>query len=285
MNTPIAPKSRPEIIPLYPEGPPGSEAWDQKEQWTEISLTSDKVLRNVSQPTLTAYLPDPAIARGTGVVVCPGGAWHMLAIQHEGIDVATWLNSQGIAAFVLKYRLIQTGEDFAGELQRNLSDPDKMASLMKKMRPLLLNDGQQAIRIVRERAPEWALKKERIGVMGFSAGGSVVVNAALTHSPECRPDFIAAIYAADYDADPVPADAAPLFILCAADDEMASTNSLRLYTEWRSAGRPVELHIYSKGGHGFGMRTMNLPSDGWIDRFVEWLQSQDLCSAPRARRG
>ena len=235
------------------------------------------VVRNVTQPTLTAYLPDRAISRGTGVIICPGGAWHFLAFQHEGIDVARWLNSKGIAAFILKYRLIKTGDDFEREKQRNISEPGKMKALMEPLMPLVLSDGQQAVRTVRKGASEWGLKVDRIGIMGFSAGGSVAVNVALTHGPDCRPSFAAAIYTGEWDDVPVPSDAAPMFILCAADDTMAS-NSLRLYAMWEAADYPVELHVYSKGGHGFGMEKRGLPADTWISRFADWLQAHSLLS-------
>ncbi len=264
-------------IPLYPDGESGSENWEHEEQWSEIWWSDRPVLRNVKRPTLTAYLPDPTIARGTGVVLCPGGAQHFLAFQQEGIDVAKRLNSLGIAAFILKYRLIQTGENYTEEVQQNTADPDKMASLMMPLRPLILNDGQQAMRLVRQRASEWGIEHDRIGMIGYSAGGRVVLNVALTHGPDCRPDFAAAIYTGACDDVPVPADAAPLFILCAGDDEMASRNSLALYKDWRAAGRPAELHIYSKGGHGFCLRTMNLPVDTWLDRFTDWLQAEGFC--------
>jgi acetyl esterase/lipase len=268
-----SPFAQPPAIPLYPDGAPGSEDWDQAEQWSDIWWSDHKVIRNVTQPTLTPYLPDPAIAQGTGVVLCPGGAWHFLAFKQEGIDVANWLNERGIAAFILKYRLIRTGEDYTKDVQRNMADPDRMAALMTPLRPLLLNDGQQAIRMVRERASGWGLEEDRIGMMGYSAGGSLALNVTLAHEPGCRPDFTAAIYTGSGDELPVPADAGPLFILCAADDEMASGNSLRLYTAWKAAGRTVELHIYSKGGHGFCLRKMNLPVDTWINRFADWLEA------------
>ncbi len=274
MSTTTPATSKPIEIPLYQGRAPGSEDWQHEEQWSDIWWSDCPVVRNVTQPTLTAYLPDPTIAQGTGVVLCPGGAWHFLAFQQEGIDVAEWLNSQGIAAFILKYRLIQTGEDYTKEVQRNMAEPDRMAALMKPLRPLLLNDGQQAMRLVRERASEWQLDADRIGMVGYSAGGSVVLNVALTHEPDCRPDFVAAIYTGSWEDVPIPADAPALFILCAADDAMASPNSISLYQDWQAAGKSAELHIYSKGGHGFCLRKMNLPVDTWLERFTDWLQSQ-----------
>jgi acetyl esterase/lipase len=146
---------------------------------------------------------------------------------------------------------------------------------MKPLRPLVIADGQQTVRVVREHASEWCLAPDRIGMMGFSAGGMVTVSVALKHDASCRPDFAAAIYAS-VQAAPVPADAPPLFILCAADDEMASPISVRLYSDWKAAGHSVELHIYATGGHGFGMRKLGLSTDTWIERFGDWLQVQGL---------
>ena len=130
--------------------------------------------------------------------------------------------------------------------------------------------------MVRERATEWGIALDRIGIIGFSAGSTVTVSVALEHDAGSRPDFAGAIYGAGRQDVPVPADAPPLFILCADDDLMASPESVRLYSDWKAAGHPVELHIYSKGGHGFGMNKQGLPSDTWIDRFGDWLRVQGL---------
>jgi len=113
-------------------------------------------------------------------------------------------------------------------------------------------------------------------MMGFSAGGDLTINAALYNSPDCRPDFAAAIYPAVFEDVVAPPDAPPLFLLCANDDDMATAGSLRLYSAWKEGDRPVEMHIYSKGGHGFGMTHQGLPSDTWIERFGDWLQVQGL---------
>jgi acetyl esterase/lipase len=265
------PTTQPAVFPLYPNGATGSEHWDQEEEWSDIWWSDQPVLRNVSQPTLTAYLPDPAIAQGTGVILCPGGGWQFLAVAQEGIDVALWLNSIGIAAFVLKYRLIRTGDDYQ-EAQRK-PDRARMTAAMAELRPLILNDGQSAVRMVRENADAWGVRPDRIGIMGYSAGGNVALNVALTHAADSRPDFVAAIYTAGWDDVPLPTDSAPLFILCTADDDMASANSIRLYGLYKAAGYPVELHIYSKGGHGFCLRQTGLPVDGWRQRFAEWLEA------------
>jgi acetyl esterase/lipase len=262
-----------QVIPLWADGEIDTKGWDQPE---EIFLHHDnfKVIRNVVHPSLTVYLPDPAIATGTAVIVAPGGAYHFLAFEHEGTQVARWLNAHGITAFMLKYRLIQTGDDFPQCVDEHMRDHKKMTELITPLIPLITADGCQAVRLVRARAAEWGIAPDRIGIMGFSAGGGVTFSAALHYDASSRPDFAAPIYSAPPPEAPIPADAPPLFLLCAADDDMASAVCMRAYAEWRAAGHPVELHIYSKGGHGFGMNTLNLPSDHWIERFAEWLKAQ-----------
>jgi len=272
---------QPEVIPLWPDGAPGSEDWTQQEQ--EIVLPPPYSIRdvhNVSKPTLTAFLPNPSVASGTAIIVCPGGAFHALAIDHEGIDVAQWLSAREVAAFVLKYRLVPTpvrDEDYVKQMMRQMQgspEPGKLKELTRQIEPLAIADGQQAIKVVREHASEWGIAPDRIGMMGFSAGARVTVGVALEHNAESRPNFAAPIYGALWEEIIVPADAPPLFIALANDDELAVEPSMALYGAWRAAGQPVELHIYSQGGHGFGMRRQGLPADRWIDRFGEWLQAQ-----------
>jgi acetyl esterase/lipase len=270
-----------QIIPLWEDSEIDTTA--VRDQPEEIVFLQDglKVIRNVSRPTLTAYLPDPAIATGTAVIVCPGGAYHGLAFEIEGSEVAHWLNTRGTAAFVLKYRLVQTGADFPQCVDKHLNDPHLMETLVEPLFPLITADGCQAIRLVRTRGAEWGIAPDRIGMLGFSAGGMLTLNVALQFDPSSRPDFVASIYSAPPPDAPLPADAPPLFLLCAADDDMASEVSTRFYSAWRAASHPVELHIYSKGGHGFGMTKQGLPSDRWIDRFDEWLQAQGFLPPPR----
>jgi acetyl esterase/lipase len=271
--------TQPTVLPLWPDGAPGSEDWPQQEE--ELILPpSLKVVRNISQPTLTAYLPDPALANGTAVIVAPGGAFHFLSIDMEGTDVARWLNARGVAAFVLKYRLLRThgvtGADVRAEVHATLSNREQMDARMQPLRPLILADGQQALRLVRQQAAQWGLAPNRIGMMGFSAGGVVTASVALEHDAQSRPDFAAVIYGAGREEVAVPADAPPLFLLCAVDDEMAATRSLQLYSAWKAAGHSVELHIYARGGHGFGMQQLGQPTDTWIERFGDWLTGLGL---------
>ena len=272
-----------QVISIWPEGAPGSEDWTYPEQeWFSPLPDRLRFIRNVAEPTLSAFFPDSSIANGTAVIVCPGGAHHILNIDQEGIDMARWFSARGVAAFVLKYRLIRTAErdeDFAVQIHEVFSGQEKARELMKRHGPLAIADGQQAVKVIRKRAAEWGIAPHRIGIMGFSAGGHVAGGVALQHDVDSRPDFAAPIYGALWEEFVVPPDAPPLFIALANNDEIAAEPCLRLYSAWREAGHPVELHIYSTGGHGFSTRTQGLPVDSWTDRLSDWLQVQDLFNA------
>ncbi len=271
-------EAQPTILPLWPDDHPGLEDYPEI-TWLEKPPNQFKLVRNVARPTLTVFLPDPAIANGTGVIICPGGAYHLLAVEHEGIDVARWLNTHGIAAFMLKYRVARTAEDhkeFEKQIDATMSDPDKMRELVKRQAALANADAQQAMRMVREHAAEWGVKPDRIGIMGFSAGAHVAGDLALRHEADSRPDFAAVIYGAFSEEIVVPADAPPLFIALANNDEITAKPSLLIYNAWKAAKLPVEMHSYAEGGHGFGMLKQGLPCDGWIDRFGDWLEMQGL---------
>ncbi len=257
-----------QVIPLYPGAAPGSENWN----WPETSTVgpNDTILRigNITKPALTVYLPDPAKANGTAMVVCPGGGFRILAYNHEGTEVAEYLNSLGVTVFLLKYRVMRTGD--AGEKAEAMA---RRAEAIK----LGVADAQQAMKIVRARAAEWKVRPDRIGIMGFSAGGWITSAVALNHDEQSRPNFAAPIYGALPDNFTVPKDAPPLFLAHADDDKtVPSLRSIRLYTAWKEAGIPAELHIYTSGGHGFGMRKKNLPVDTWIERLRDWLGAQGL---------
>jgi len=274
----------PPVIPLWPNGAPGSEDWSWAEQEFLMPPHNNKFLRNVTQATLTAYLPDPARATGTAVVVCPGGAFMFLAIAHEGTEVAEWLVEHGVAAFVLKYRVAHTAEDpdeFEEFRKQRLTLRERMRDVLAQARKFGIADGQRAMAIVRERAAEWNVDRQRVGIIGFSAGGAVTSGVALNYDDASRPAFAAPIYGAPPEDVSVPADAPPLFMAFASDDDMAVRNGLPLYTKWRDSGHPVELHVFSQGGHGFGMRRQNLPSDHWIDLFGNWLGSMGLLQRQR----
>jgi acetyl esterase/lipase len=270
------------IIPLYPGAAPGSENWAYSEQ-EELPSPPNKIgwVRNVTRPALIPFLPDPKTANGIGIIVCPGGAFHGLAISHEGLSVASWLQEHGVAAFVLKYRLVRTPESQEEYLQQEkalrslpfVENENRLELVTREVRTLAIADGLQAVKLVRERAQELGIRPDRIGIMGFSAGGHVTAHVALDYDASSRPDFAGVIYGALIKNVKVRPDAPPLFVALTNNDGIAVSPSLELYTAWRRAGHPVEMHIYANGDHGFGMNKQGLPSDGWIDRFWEWLQS------------
>jgi acetyl esterase/lipase len=266
-----------QVIRLSPVAEPGSVKWTHQEREYFSPIFNTQVVTNVSQPTLTVYAAAPETANGTAVVIAPGGGFHALSINSEGIDVAKWLNAKGVTAFVLKYRLAPTGEDGVKEFVAKFADRKKLEEDMAAVVPLAIADGLAAVSYVRKHAAEFGISPTRIGLMGFSAGGTVAAAAAFNNTAENRPDFFAPIYAymAPIKDAAVPKDAAPMFITAATNDDLAP-DSINLYSKWRAAGKSVELHLYSKGGHGFGMKKQNLPSDQWIDRFGEWLQVQGL---------
>jgi acetyl esterase/lipase len=266
------------VIPLYSGAAPGSETAQQKE-WEVISPTDkQKRIRNVTWPTLTAFLPERAVANGTAIIIAPGGGFMHLAIEKEGMEVAKWLRERGVAAFVLKYRLLDTGptEESYQKRAKELAGSAGENTERQKLVAQAVADGRQAIKLVRQRAAEWGIAPDRIGLMGFSAGGILTMGVVMQHDADSRPNFAAPIYGGSTNSLPVAADAPNLFIAVADDDRAFSASSAKLYLEWKAAGRAAELHIYSKGGHGFGLTRRGWPVDSWIDRFGDWLQTQGL---------
>jgi acetyl esterase/lipase len=270
-----------QVIPLYPGVALGSEGWTRKE--ATAMTEKGPMVRNIVKPTITAFLPDKPKATGTAIVIAPGGAFRYLAIEAEGTKVAEWLRDRGVAAFVLKYRVAEMPASDQAFLQaraqaNSAARPAANANRaeMEKVRELADNDGRQALKIVRQRASQWGIDPNRIGIMGFSAGAILAMDVVMHHEAGSRPNFAAPIYGRAVDG-PVPQDAPPLFIACAANDPLIpSTNSAKLFTQWKEAGKSAELHIYAKGGHGFGMMKQGLPTDHWIDRFGDWLEVEGL---------
>lgn len=255
---------------------PGFGAADPSAEGTlQNDARFGRIVRNVTQPTLTAYLPDPAIATGASVIVAPGGGFHMLSIENEGTAVAEWLNSMGVAAFVLRYRLIETGDDFPMVLLSRLTNRKALDAAVAPVRPLATADGEAAIRMVRENATQWGLSKNRVGMIGFSAGGAVLEWGLETGDAASRPDFAAAIYPGLLpDPITVPADAPPLLVIVANDDALAHGDSVRLAKAWGDAKAQVDLVTYPSGGHGFGMAPSDKPTDAWRERYKDWLGQQ-----------
>lgn len=276
-----------QVIRLYEGKAPGSESWTWNEAENTTNLFNTRVIYNVTTPTLTAYLPNPNLATGTAVVIAPGGAFHTLSIDSEGIDVAKWLTAKGVVAFVLKYRVVRSlTNDPVAELMPKMADKQKLDAENAPVVPLAIADGGRAIEYVRQHAKEFGIQPNRIGLMGFSAGGTVTMGVGFASSRANRPDFLAPIYpylgAGAIAQQVVPTDAPPLFVCAATDDQLGlAPHSTKLYSDWIAAGRSAELHMYLKGGHGFGMRKQNLPTDTWIDRFGDWLKLNGFLDKPK----
>lgn len=284
--------AREKVVRLYDGPAPGSETWTHSEQESTTNSWQTRVVYNVVNPTLTVFQPEAGTANGTAVIICPGGGFFGLSIDSEGNEVARWLNAKGVTGFVLKYRLTQCRSDDPGRELLAAMQQGKLEETVKPIVKLALADGITAVEYVRKHAEGYGVNPQRIGIMGFSAGGTLAASVAYNYTPETRPSFVAPIYLAYHwtiKDKGVPLDAPPMFILAASDDPLGlAPHSIQLYQDWVGAKKPAELHLFSKGGHGFGMKKQNLPADHWIERFADWLDVQGLLKkqdAPRAAAG
>lgn len=275
-----------ETIRLWEGKAPGSENWTHQEKSSSFQ-GGGTIVQDVVDPTLTAYLPDPSIANGAAVIICPGGAFRMLSIDGEGLNTARWLNEQGFAAFVLKYRLYKDDSVRGAGMPKGLNEirlslknananpaPDNQE--LNNVIRLATNDGQQAIRLVRRNAKKWNINPTKVGIMGFSAGGGVAVGTALLDDPEGHPAFIATLYGPSMVDVHVPNNAPPLFIAVAANHKPVSQGCVALYNVWNEAGKSAELHVFSKGKGGFGIKPQGLPSDAWPELFLKWIKGEGV---------
>ena len=256
----------PAAIPLWPHGAPGSEA-----RVNEPEKTDGSNVTNVHNPTITPFIPT-SDATGVAVVIAPGGGHSKLCLGHEGYALAEWFRDHGIAAFVLKYRLARE-KDSTYTIQDHA-----------------MADTRRALRMVRSRAQEWGIRPDRIGIMGFSAGGELAAFAAMQSDSGkadsadpieragCRPDFQALIYPGTSALFTVEKGMPPIFIACGYGDRPdISEGMASLYLKYKAAGVKAELHIYSNAGHGFGYRPGTTNAAGaWPFRFREWLADSGL---------
>ena len=257
-----------EIELLWPNGIHGSKD-DEQVVNRDVDLNEFGLNRSISQvskPTITTYFPPMESSTGIAVIICPGGGFGRVVIDKEGNDVARWLNTIGITGIVLKYR---TG--IRGDTTQVI-------------------DAKRAIRIVRSRAKEWNIDPNKIGLIGFSAGGYIAASLATSYDEgqatatdpiariSCKPNFLGLIYPA------IPEDiekninnhTAPTFLIHADDDHLPTENSLRVYQALRKVEVSAEIHIYAKGGHGFGLGINGGPVATWPERFKEWLQALEI---------
>ncbi len=276
--TPVPTPPQPNAIEIGTAPLPGATA---KESWH--SQYGSLFARNVTVATLTPYLPDPSSASGAAVVVAPGGGFRTLSMENEGSNVAKALAAKGVAAFVLKYRLVQTPPDMAGfeESMKQMfsgaaarpprpSTPEAMATAIAPQ----LEDARAAFALIRRRAAEWHVDPNRIGMVGFSAGAMLTLTTAVA-GQDAKPAFIGDIYG-PVAAMTVPADAPPLFVAVAADDPFFGKGETGIITSWLAAKRPAELHLFEAGGHGFGMYPKETTSTGWFEEFARWLDMHGM---------
>ncbi|MEJ0101021.1 MAG: alpha/beta hydrolase [Bacteroidota bacterium] len=255
------------VIPLWQKGPPGFE-----KRRKEKEEAKDWWVKNIHNPSLTVFLPPADIATGAAIVICPGGGHRTLVFNAEGVDAAKYLNSIGIAAFVLKYRLFR---------EENSKYTDEQAK----------QDIFRAMRLVRSYANQFSIDTSRIGVMGFSAGGEVagwvsyhylenhVVKPDMTDTLSARPAFQVLIYPGPLAVpDTVSSSSPPTFLLAANDDECCSEPIIKLLQLHRQAKVPVEVHLFTKGNHGFNMGNRSALNSikTWPQRLTDWLKDTGI---------
>jgi acetyl esterase/lipase len=293
----------PLVLPLWPDIAPEA-ATAEKVDDRGTPERPNRFIRDVRYPELTVYLPEPAKSTGTAVVICPGGGYSGVAIDKEGHEVARWLNSIGVAGIVLKYRM-----------------PHAEAADGKT--PLPLEDVRRALRTVRARAADWHVRPDRVGVMGFSAGGHLASMAATQAGPDnsnaadaldrapARPDFAVLLYPVISMHDPVAhtgsrtnllgkspdpkwldayssdqrvtKDTPPTFLVHAKDDKVKVENSLQFYDALNKAGVPAETCLFEKGGHGFGLGAGGAETKAWPAKCADWMKSRGLLQAPEKK--
>jgi endo-1,4-beta-xylanase len=268
----VSAAERGDEIRLWQNGAPGSQGETAPEVFDKTDNPKlPKHFTVVHYPSIYVFLPPKDKANGTAVVIAPGGGHSQLVIDKEGYEIADWLNRQGIAGFVLKYRLARAKDS-------HYTVPDHA-----------LADAARAMRTVRYRAKEWGVDPARIGFMGFSAGGEV---AALMETRfdkgndsaadpidrvSSRPDFAVVVYPGFRPGTiTVPQDAPPTFLVCADNDRSHVVTTVNLYLDLEKQGVSSEMHIYAAGGHGFGLRASNLPVASWPDRLKEWMLDRKL---------
>ena len=278
----------PTTIPLYPQGSIASLGVPEVRE--RLDNADGITIRNVSEPTLELFRPARGQENGTAVIIAPGGGFVGLGYDAEGTLLARKLAQRGVTALVLKYRTIRSGADPAQLPEVHLKEMDLIMARAKSGVPAeiplfageldAVQDGARAMVIVRQRAQEWRIDPKRVGMVGFSAGAFLAARLAIGDKT-VRPDFVALLYGGL--RTPVPSGAPPAFIAGAADDDYLPGDAMQLYGAWREAGAPAELHLYERGGHGFGFKRQGTTSDHWLDALTWWMQARGLM-APRPAR-
>jgi len=272
------------VIPLYAKGTVGSLGVPETRD--RMGDSGETMIFNVSDPTLELFRPTPGRANGTAVIIAPGGGFVGLAYEHAGTAIARQLAQRGVTALVLKYRTIRSPDTAMHMPEVHMKEMDAIMARAKSGAPLemprfagephAVEDGARAMTIARSHAAEWGIDPRRVGVIGFSSGAFLAADLAIGDKAT-RPDFVGLIYGGL--RTPVPGDAPPAFIAAAADDEYVPADGMQLFTAWRKAGVPAELHVYERGGHGFDLTPKGATSDHWFDELIWWMQSRGLMKA------
>ena len=269
--------AEPKVVKVFPNGLPADAVKLPEDRIAKLkAANTDERIAYVAEPTLTLYPAPKDVATGCGVVICPGGGYNILAWNKEGIELAQWFNKIGVSAAVLKYRVPRRTPDIHHEP---------------------LQDVQRAIRLFRSMAVEMRVDVNRVGVLGFSAGGHLTVMSGTKYDElaypksdaideiSARPNFICPIYCAylgnNYsdnkpelgDLVKITKETPPAFLAVTFDDVHRGVQSALLVAEYKKAGVPAEAHIYAKGGHGYGIRPTGNPVETWHHRLAEWLES------------
>ncbi|MBR4586210.1 MAG: alpha/beta hydrolase [Bacteroidales bacterium] len=277
-QTPQAPVA--EEIPLYETAAPGSESWDWEEFRLDNPADGQTYLANVTSPTLLPFLPEPGKATGAAMIVCPGGGHQILSYSAEGTNVAAWLAERGVAAFVLKYRLIhfaKTPEEAfwyvlgLPEPAADQTDPETARAHRAEAIAMSNDDGRAAVAWVRRHAAEYGIDPDRIGIIGFSAGAGVTASVCFDHDAQSRPNLVAPIYGGSFPGE-IPPDAAPLFVVAPELDQRPGLTGISLYTAWQQAKLPAELHYFAECDHGFGYKEDGAPVNDWITLLLHFMQ-------------
>jgi acetyl esterase/lipase len=271
--------AEPGAIPLYAGVAPGSEGEKQQEVWSY--MLEQKMVRNVTRPTLTPVLPRRGKGNGAAVLVIPGGGFQFVSMENEGWPVARWLADRGIAAFILKYRLEETPDseaEFGRKMAASFAAPRTGTwppPELERTIALARADAQAALRLIRGNAARWGVDTARVGMLGFSAGARTAMVTTLADAPDARPDFVAPIYGPMTAVTPPP-QPQPMFAAMASDDPLFNKQGFGLIESWQKAGGSVEFHYYQGGDHGFGSQAKGTTSDHWFEQFMAWMKAMKL---------
>jgi len=280
-----------EVVPVWSGPAPGTEHWTEKEEVITNRSGSQSII-NVTEPTLTVHLPDPEKATGAAVLVVPGSGMRMLSVDDNEL-AAKWLTDHGIAAFVLKHRVLQrTSPSWPIapmtppppskmlppeiEIRNANADPTPGDKDLAEALQAATADAQQSLRLIRSRAAEWGIDPKRVGIMGISAGGGIAVGTVLAEPGDAYPDFFISVYGPALQDVEVPPHAPPLFMAVGQMHWNVTNGLVALFQKWKEAERPAELHIYDMINDRVGLKPRGNPGDMWLDALLAWMQVRDF---------